>query len=113
MYIDPTCLWEPYGTDPNIDVFVDSNNFIARKSAAEQGYGLDKLINDSDSQIRTIVAEQGYGLDILANDVSTDVREAVAKQGYGLNKLFYDVSFKFNLSNMKNITYYYIFYILT
>ena len=113
MYIDPTCIWVPYGTDPNIDVFVDSKDFIVRKSVAEQGYGLDKLINDSDPRIRSIVAEQGYGLDILANDVNANVREAVAKYGYGLNKLFYDVSFKVNLATMRYLTDHCIFDLLT
>ncbi len=35
-----------YGTDPKLDELVDSGNLEDRVKAAEQGYGLDKLIND-------------------------------------------------------------------
>ena len=44
---------------------------------ANQGYGLDKLINDEDPNVRAAVAKQGYGLDILINDESWYVREIV------------------------------------
>lgn len=37
-----------YGTDPKLDKLIDSNNWEDRANAAEQGYGLDKLINDED-----------------------------------------------------------------
>lgn len=113
MYIDPTCLWVPYGTDPNLDKCVDSNDFNVREAVAEQGYGLDKLINDPDSQIRLIVAGLGYGLDILVYDVSANVRAAVAKYGYGLNKLFYDASFVVSLTAMWYLTDHHIFNLLT
>lgn len=42
-------------------------------AVAEQGYGLDKLINDEYWYVRMTVAEQGYGLDKLINDEDCDV----------------------------------------
>ena len=113
MYIDSTCICVPYGTDPNLDKCVDSNDFIVRKSVAEQGYGLDKLINDESWFVRESVAKQGYRLDILVNDVSANVRAVVAKYGYGLNKLFYDASFIVSLTAMWYLTDHHIFNLLT
>ena len=46
MYISENCNWTPYGTDPELDKQVDSDNYYVRAVAANQGYGLDKLIND-------------------------------------------------------------------
>ena len=40
------CNWTPYGTDPELDKQVDSDNYYVRAVAANQGYSLDKLIND-------------------------------------------------------------------
>ena len=50
---------------------------------------LDALLNKDigDDKIRVAVAEQGYGLDILVNDKNANVRAAVARQGYGLDIL--------------------------
>ena len=44
---------------------------------AQQGYGLDTLINDKNWTVRNRVAMQGYGLDKLANDKDHRVRETV------------------------------------
>ena len=43
MYISEICKWTPYGTDPKLDEYVDSERQILRIKAAKQGYGLDKL----------------------------------------------------------------------
>ena len=72
-----------YGTDPEMDMLVDSNNWEERREAAEQGYALDKLVNDDDGMVREAVARQGrpQDLDVLINDKDRYVREAVAEQG--------------------------------
>ena len=90
MYISDNCNWTPYGTNPELDKKVDSDDWLNRFSLAVNGYGLDKLINDEDWSVRDVVAKQGYGLDILINDKDYDVRIAVAKQGYGLDILIND-----------------------
>ena len=93
--IKNTKNFTPYGTDPEKDKMVKSDDWEDRLEMAEEGYGLDVLINDEDWEVRTIVAKQGYGLDILVNDESWIVRRAVAEQGYGLdilvNDKFFDV----------------------
>ena len=61
-----------------------------RHEAAEQGYGLDKLVHDEDADVRVAVAKQGYGLEQLVSDESWLVREEVARQGYGLEQLVND-----------------------
>ena len=76
--------------------FVDSKERIlkmslyCRKSLADQGICLDKLVHDDDGRVRAAVAEQGYGLDILIHDEDWRVRAAVARQGYGLDILIHD-----------------------
>ena len=57
---------------------------------AQQGYGLDKLINDESNEIRQEVARHKVGLDILINDEDKNVRCEVARQGYGLDILIND-----------------------
>ena len=51
MYISETCKWTPYGTDPKLDEYVDSERQILRIKAAKHGYGLDKLINDKNKGV--------------------------------------------------------------
>ena len=46
FFIIKEAIMKNYGTDPKLDELVDSGNLEARVKAAEQGYGLDKLIND-------------------------------------------------------------------
>ena len=77
MYISENCQWTPYGTNPELDKKVDSDDWDVREAVARQGYGLEKLVNDNFYGIRREVARQGYGLDILVNDKCSDVREAV------------------------------------
>ena len=88
--VEKVINFTPYGTDPEKDKMVKSDDWEDRLEMAEEGYGLDVLINDEDWEVRTIVAKQGYGLDILVNDESWIVRRAVAEQGYGLNILIND-----------------------
>ena len=90
MYIAPDCKFIPYGTDPEKDKMVKSGDWEDRLEMAEEGYGLDVLINDEDWIVRRAVAKQGYGLGILVNDEDYDVRAAVAEQGYGLDVLIND-----------------------
>ena len=73
-----------------LDKLINDESWFARRNVARQGYGLDKLINDESSGVRAEVAYQGYGLDILVNDPEWAVRLAVAEQGYGLDKLIND-----------------------
>ncbi len=74
----------------NQEKFITSKNSYIRMAVAEQGYGLDALINDEDHWVRAAVAKQGYGLDILIHDEDCLVRQAVAEQGYGLDILIND-----------------------
>jgi len=74
----------------NQEKFITSKNSYIRMAVAEQGYGLDVLINDEDHWVRAAVAKQGYGLDILIDDADCLVRQAVAEQGYGLDVLIND-----------------------
>ena len=69
---------QKYGTDPELDKLVDSNNHDVRRKAAKQGYGLDKLVNDKSKWVRYEVANQGYGLNKLINDKDGTVRGAVS-----------------------------------
>lgn len=73
-----------------LDKLVDDEFYPVRCFAAEHGYGLDKLINDEEIFVRGSVATQGYRLDKLINDESGFVRAYVARQGYGLDKLVDD-----------------------
>lgn len=82
-----------YGTDPEMDVYVDNEDWRKRKYAAKLGYGLDKLVNDEEWVVRIEVAWQGYGLEKLINDEVFTIRMAVAEQGYGLDKLIDDEYF--------------------
>lgn len=53
-----------------------------RLRCARQGYGLEKLVNDNDSEVRAEVARQGYGHDILVHDENNSVRYVVALNSY-------------------------------
>ncbi len=90
MFIAEDCIWTPYGTNSELDKFVDHIDFKIREETAKHGYGLDKLVYDENEYVRRAVADQGYGLDILVNDSAAWVREKVAKHNYGLDKLVYD-----------------------
>lgn len=107
IHLRQECLLRDYGLDTLVhdrDVairlkmaglgkkFHDKNKYV-RAEVAEQGYGLDVLINDEDAFVRATVAQQGYGLDILIKDKLERVRAAVAEQGYGLNFLIHDNSY--------------------
>ncbi len=72
--------------------FVESAVWYIRQAVAEQGYGLDKLMQDGNCAVRATVAKQGYGLNILIGDQDWYIRKEVAKQGYGLDVLIKDSS---------------------
>ena len=80
----------PYGTDPEKDKMIKSDDWEDRLKMAKEGYGLNVLIIDKDYEVRRAVAEQGYGLNIFINDEVWFVRTAVARQGYGLDVLIND-----------------------
>lgn len=56
------------------NALVGSEDWIVRQKAAQQGYGLDRLVLDRNEHVRFAVAAQGYGLDALALDPSPHVR---------------------------------------
>ena len=77
----------------------DYNSYYNEKNrvkAAEQGYALEKLVDDESVWVREEVAKAAGKLgredllDKLVNDESYCVREAVAEQGYGLDRLVDD-----------------------
>lgn len=74
----------------NLDKLYKDKFIDIRKTIARQGKYLDKLIKDKEDVVRARVAEQGYGLDKLVKDKAWNVRRAVARQGYGLDKLVDD-----------------------
>lgn len=41
-----------YGSNIELDVLVDSDDWEVRQKVARQGYGLNKLINDEDYDVR-------------------------------------------------------------
>lgn len=43
---------QKYGTNPELDKMVDSEDLEVRKKVAEQGYGWDILINDKEKEVR-------------------------------------------------------------
>ena len=45
----------PYGTDPEKDKMVKSDDWEDRLEMAEQGYGLDILVNDKDYDVQEAV----------------------------------------------------------
>lgn len=69
---------------------VRSENWAERMIAAENGYGLDVLVEDKDERVRAAVARQGYCLAKLVRDKHWWVRVEVANMGYGLEKLVED-----------------------
>ena len=73
-----------------LDKLINDENLYVRIEVAKQGYGLETLIHDEDPWVRVVVAEQGYRLDTLVNDENPYVRATVAEQGYGLDALVYD-----------------------
>jgi len=77
-------------TDDEILKHLNSPDVCIRRVIAQQGFALDKLVNDDHWLVRVSVAEQGYGLDVLVNDEVWLVREAVARHNYGLDQLIND-----------------------
>ena len=44
--------FKEYGTNPELDMLVHSEDWTDRKWAAQQGYALDALIGDKDVMVR-------------------------------------------------------------
>jgi len=61
-------------------IMTEKNDFAVRQTVAEQGYGLDVLVHDTNPLVRLEVARQGYGLDILVNDENWAVCDEVERQ---------------------------------
>ena len=49
-----------YGSVPELDELVDSDNIADRLEAVKQYYGLDKLVYDPCEEVRNAVHEAGY-----------------------------------------------------
>lgn len=65
----------PYSElDDEQRIMVGSEDWTVRQKAAQQGYGLDRLVFDRNEHVRFTVAAQGYGLDALVTDPSPHVR---------------------------------------
>lgn len=56
---------------------IEKTNYNIRVYIANQGYGLDSLINDENHNVRWAVVWKGYGLDQLINDENKLVRDTV------------------------------------
>lgn len=100
-----------YGTDPELDKLVNSDDYKERIEAAEKGYALDKLTNDSDEVVRNAayyyLNEHKYRSVIdwaKDNNIEIDIDEwlnsdncfkrcEVAKYGYGLDILINDENY--------------------
>lgn len=54
--------------------------YYCKKAMAEQGVGLDKLINDKEWIIRKIVAEHNFKLEQLINDPEYIIRKEASKR---------------------------------
>ena len=68
-----------YGTFPDLDELVDSEDPKLRRRIAEQGYGLDKLKDDPDPSVRAVIAQQGYYPQQFIKDSSEIVRNCARK----------------------------------
>ena len=79
------------------DKLILGEHYGVREAVAQQGYGLDVLVDDDHRDVRMTVAHQGYGLDKLINDDYWGVRAEIANQGYGLDKLIHDEESKVRL----------------
>ena len=78
----------------NQDAFIESGDWWVREAAADQGYGLERLIYDENWCVKNAVVRQNYRMDILIHDKDWHVRSAVARQGYGLDVLLCDEDYK-------------------
>ena len=71
-----------YGSYPDLDRMVDSDNVKHRIRIASLGYGLDKLKDDADPEVRLAVAKTGHYLVHFKKDSSPLVRQ-IAKNVLG------------------------------
>lgn len=88
--------------------YIHHRHAYVRRAVAQQGYGLDVLVNDNDWWVREAVAYKGYGLEQLVSDENCMVRAAVALQGYGLEQLSEDEDYlvrQLARDNLKKMTH--------
>ena len=90
MSADPTLRRSAAEEGLGLEVLVADEDFGVREAVAFKGYGLDRLLNDPSGYVRYIVARQGYRLDALVDDPFSEVRRAVAEQGFALDVLIDD-----------------------
>jgi hypothetical protein len=65
-----------------LDEFIDSNSYDIRATVAQQGFGLDKLKNDTNPSVRCAVAKNINILSLpsMMMDIDPSVRCAVAQR---------------------------------
>lgn len=66
-----------YGTFPDLDEMVDSEDVNLRIRIASLGYGLDKLKDDAEPRVRAEVAKHGYYRSQFIKDPSPIVRKSI------------------------------------
>lgn len=64
-----------YGSDPELDKLVDSLDLDDRMKAVNEGYGYDKLINDSNKKVRDAVLATGYRITDSVDETLEDFVE--------------------------------------
>lgn len=67
------------GEDEDRDEFINKNNITFQTNQYGSNLKLDMQINDEDWNVRKAIAEQGYGLDKLVNDENEYVHNAATK----------------------------------
>lgn len=74
------------GEDEDRDEFISKNNITFQTNQYGSNLKLDMQVNDEDWNVRKAIAEQGYGLDKLINDENEYVHNAATKYLKTLNK---------------------------
>ena len=69
-----------YGTYPDLDEMVDSDNVDYRIRIASLEYGLDKLKDDPDPRVRATIAKAGYYYNQFINDPDPEVRKCAKRR---------------------------------
>lgn len=71
----------PYGSNAKLDKILDESQPYSedRIILANEGYALNKLANDPDFKVRKEVANWFYGLDRLIDDSNSMVRETAIR----------------------------------
>lgn len=72
---DLDMLYTPYGTFPEMDSLVNSDDWVARSEAVKRGYALDRLASDENDKVRAAVCNTGYKPEAFFNDENEFIRE--------------------------------------